>query len=137
MRLRHAIAAIAAVTALALPSAAAAKGGAPVDKLAAQHCAQERHDVGRKAFSKRYGSKHQMRSCIRRSRGKVGAAAETANSDCQAELAAVGPAEFTDLYADDPGDLSEAMDECVAEGVDEILDPEDDVDDESEDDGAE
>ena len=97
--------------------------------MTAQQCRQERANVGRKAFRKKYGAKRTMRSCAKRTMPAVASAIGTASSDCQDELAQVGPADFTDEYSDDPTDLSGAMDECVAEDVDQILNPDDSVDD--------
>jgi hypothetical protein len=117
---------------LALPASAAAGQGGPVATLAGQQCAQERAEVGRRVFRKRYGQKHTMRACARRHRARVSAAVGSASQDCQAELADFGETDFIDLYGDEPTDSVEyAMAECVAEGVDEILNSADDVEDDT------
>jgi len=110
---------------LALPAGAAAKQrGGPLDRLTAEQCSQERQTIGKKAFRKRYGAKHTMRNCVRRNRAQVSSAAQSAGQDCQSELATEGVAEFIDDYGEDPTDsLENAMDECISEGIDEILNP--------------
>jgi hypothetical protein len=130
VRARYAIGGILAAAALALPVSAAAGQGGQVLSLSTQQCAQERADIGRKAFHKRYGQKRTMRACARRYRGRVASALATAKQDCQAELSDIGEADFIDEYGDEPTDsVDYAMSECVAEDVDEILNPEDYVDD--------
>jgi hypothetical protein len=114
---------------LALPGGAAAKQGGPVSSLAAQQCAQERTDIGKRAFRKRYGAKHTMRTCLKRNRGKVASAVNTAAQDCEQELAQVGADEFILDYAFDEDTVENAMSECVADSVDELLNPDDYVDD--------
>ncbi len=134
VKLRYAIGGIAAAALLALPSGAAASQGGQVNSLTAQQCNQEKADVGKKAFRKRYGAKHTMRNCAKRTRPEVAAALNTAGSDCQAELAQNGLAEFIDDYGEDATDtVDNAMAECIAEAADEILNPEDYVDDGSDD----
>jgi hypothetical protein len=119
---------------VAAPASAAAGQGGQVSSRAAQQCAQERAEIGKKAFHKRYGQKRTMRACAKRHRGEVVAALNSAAEDCQAELNDVGAAEFIDEYGDEPTDsVDYAMSECVAEEVDEILNPEDYVDDETDD----
>jgi hypothetical protein len=121
---------------VAAPASAAAAPGGQVSSLATQQCAQERAAIGKKAFHKRYGQKRTMRACVRRYRGRVASALAAATQDCQAELSDIGDADFIDEYGDEPTDSVEyAMSRCVAEDVDEILNPEDYVDDE-EDDGS-
>jgi hypothetical protein len=124
------------VALLMLAPGAAARGGASqIDRTAAQQCTQERHAVGRRAFDRKYGARHQMRTCIRRHRGRVRTALQSAGTDCQDELAQMGEAAFIDEYADEPTDpVSVAYDECVDEAVTEILDPVDDPGDDSTDD---
>jgi hypothetical protein len=135
VKLRYAIGGIAAAALLALPAGAAASQGGQVTSLAAQQCAQEKADIGKKAFRKRYGAKHTMRNCAKRTKGQVTAALGTANSDCQDELAENGLTDFIDDYGEDATDtLDNAMAECIDEAVDEILNPDDYVDDEEEDD---
>jgi len=135
VQLRYVIGGIAAA-ALLLPAGAAASQGTQVASLTAQQCRQERAGIGKKAFRKRYGAKHTMRACTRRTRPQVVAALGSASSDCQAELAGSGIAQFIDDYGDDATDtLDNAMSECVAEAADETLNPEDYVDD-GEDDGS-
>jgi hypothetical protein len=134
VKVRYAIGGIAAAALLALPAGAAASQGGQVTSLTVQQCNQERADVGKKAFHKKYGARHTMRSCVKRTRPQVVTAVDTANSDCQDELAQSGATEFIDDYGDDASDtVDNAMDECVAEDVDEILNPEDYVDDGSDD----
>ena len=71
-----------------------------------------------------------MRACAKRQRAPVVAALRTATEDCHAELAQIGPAAFIEEWGDEPTDpLDYAMSECIAEGTDEILNPEDYVDD--------
>jgi hypothetical protein len=129
VKVRYAIGGIAAAALLALPAGAAASQGGQVTSLAAQQCNQERAGIGKKAFRKRYGARHTMRACAKRTRPGVTAALSTAGSDCQDELAQAGSADFIDEYADDPTDLDGAMDECIAEDVDQVLNPDDYVDD--------
>jgi hypothetical protein len=127
---RYAIGGIAAAALIALPAGAAAKQGGQVESLAALQCNQERADVGKRAFVKKYGAKHTMRSCVKRTRPRVNAAMGTAAADCRDELAESGTTEFIDYYGDDPTDsIDNAMNECIAEDVDEILNPDDYVDD--------
>jgi hypothetical protein len=66
MAARYAIGGTIAALLLALPVMAVAKQGGPVATVATQQCAQERVDLGKKAFHRRYGEKHTMRNCIRR-----------------------------------------------------------------------
>jgi hypothetical protein len=135
VKLRYAIGGIAAAALLALPAGAAASQGGQVNSLTAQQCSQEKADIGKKAFRKKYGAKHTMRNCARRTKPQVAAALDTAGSDCQAELAQSGLAEFVDDYGDDPTDTVDyAMAECIAEDVDQILNPDDYVDDEEDED---
>jgi hypothetical protein len=120
---------------LALPAGAAAAQGGQVPSLVAQQCAQERAAVGRKAFRKRYGQKRTMRSCVRRNRARVAAVVGTAAEDCQAELSDLGETDFIDEYADLGLDsVDTAMNECIAEDVDQLLNPDDYVDDDGTDD---
>jgi hypothetical protein len=131
-------AALVLVALLGMPSAGAAKQrGKSADKLATATCAQERKQVGRSAFAKKYGERRAMRSCIRRARGKVKAAVTQATSACEQELAVLGWSQFVDTYGSDETG-ADAFAECVADEVDEVLDPaaevvgEDEVDDEGE-----
>jgi hypothetical protein len=134
VKLRYAIGGIAAAALLALPAGAAASQGGQVNDLTAQQCSREKADLGKRAFRKRYGAKHTMRSCAKRTKSEVSAALNTANADCQAELTQNGLADFIDEYGEDATDtLDDAMAECVAEDADEILNPEDYVDDGSDD----
>jgi hypothetical protein len=136
VKVRYAIGGILVAGLLALPASPAAAQGGQVATLAVQQCAQERAAIGRRAFRKKYGTKHTVRNCVRRNRARVSTAAANAAQDCQAELSEVGEADFIDEYGDDPTDsLDSVMDECVAEGIDEILNPDDSVDDPSDDDG--
>jgi hypothetical protein len=128
VRLRYAIGGIAAAAFIAaLPAgASASNGGGQANGLAAQQCAQEKADIGKKAFRKRYGDRHPMKTCARRTLPEVVKAVDTANQDCVDELAEDGVADFIDTYGDDvttPVDV--AMNECVAEAADEILNPDD------------
>jgi hypothetical protein len=129
VRVRHAIGGLIAGAALALPAGAAATPAGQVSSLAAQQCSQERASIGKKAFRKRYGRKGAMRACTRRHRGQVAAAVGPAAQDCQEDLADFGAAEFIDIYGDEPTDsLDYAMSECIAEGVDDLLNPDDSTD---------
>jgi hypothetical protein len=133
VKVRYAIGGIAAAALLALPAGAAASQGGQVNSLAAQQCNHERADIGKKAFRKRYGAKHTMRNCAKRTRPHVAAALDSANSNCQAELAQSGLDQFIEDYGDDATDsLESAMAECAAEDADQILNP-DDYEDEEED----
>jgi hypothetical protein len=135
VRIRHAIGGALAAALLVFPANAAADQSGQVQSLAAQQCGQERADVGRKAFHKKYGRKRAMRTCVRRNRARVAAAAGTAVQDCQAELSDLGDTDFIDEYADLGLDsVDTAMDECIAEDVDELLNPDDYVDDDGSDD---
>ena len=125
VKIRYAIGGIAAAALFALPAGAAASQGGQVTSLTAQQCTQERAAIGKRAFRKRYGAKHTMRTCAKRTKPQVTNALNTANADCQDELAQNGSGDFIDEYADDPTDLVGAMDECIAEDVDQILNPED------------
>ena len=137
VKVRYAIGGIAAAMLLALPAGAAASVGGQVSGLTAQQCAQERADIGKRVFHRRYGAKHAMRACAKKAKAQVAAALSTANSDCQDELAENGLAEFIDDYGEDATDtLDNAMAECIAEDADEILNPDDYVDDPG-DDGSE
>jgi len=90
--------------------------------------------MGKKAFRKKYGAKKTMKSCLKRTRPQVAGALPTASSDCQAELAQFGEVEFIDTYGEDPTDsLDSAMQECISEDVDEILNPDDGTDDTTDD----
>jgi hypothetical protein len=134
MRVRYAIGGIVVAALIALPASAAAGQGGQVNGLAAQQCAQEKADTGKKAFRKKYGAKHTMRACTRRTLPQVAAATGTANQDCQDELASEDPAQFIDDYGEDATDtIDNAMAECVAEDVDQILNPDDSVDDPTDD----
>jgi hypothetical protein len=130
VKLRYAIGGIAAAALLALPAGAAASQGGQVTSLTAQQCAQEKAEIGKRAFHKRYGARHAMRACARRTKGQVAADLGTASSDCQDELAQNGAAAFIDDYGADVTDtVDNAMAECIAEDADQILNPEDYVDD--------
>ena len=133
VKLTYAIGGIAAVALIALPAGASAQGtqgNGQITGLAAQQCAQEKSDIGKKAFRKKYGARHTMRTCARRTVPQVSTAVNTANSDCQDELARIGTADFIDEYGDDASTpLADAMEECIAEDTDQILNPQDYVDD--------
>lgn len=134
MKARFAIGAMLVAGLLALPASPAAGQGGQVTSLAAQQCGQERADVGKKAFHKRYGAKRTMRTCVKRNRARVASAVATASQDCQAELNDIGEDDFIYEYGEEPTDsLDYAMAECIAEDVDQILNPEDYVDEGSDD----
>lgn len=134
VRVRYASGGIAVVALIALPASATAGQGGQVSSLAAQQCAQQRATIGKKAFHKKYGAKKTMRTCVKRARPQVAAAVGTAAADCQDELAQIGSVDFIDEYGDDPTDsLDNSMDECVGEGVDTILNPDDEGDDTTDD----
>jgi hypothetical protein len=132
VRARYAIGGILVAALLALPASAAAGQGGQVSSVAAEQCAQQRADVGKRAFRKRYGARHAMRNCIRRNRAKASSALSSAAQECQEELAQVGAAEFIVDYAFDEDTVENAMSECIADTIDELLYPSND--DESEDD---
>ena len=125
VRIRIAIACFAAGALLAVPATASAGQGGPAASVAARQCSQERSVVGRKSFRKRYGGKHTMRVCIRRNRGRASAALTNATQECQSELAQDGPDEFIVDWAWDEDTVDDAMGECVADGVNAILNPDD------------
>jgi hypothetical protein len=132
VRARYAIGGILVAAVFALPASAAGGQGGQVATLAGRQCAQERAEVGRRVFRKHYGQKHAMRVCAKRHRARVSAAVGSASQDCQADLVDFGETDFIDLYGDEPNDsLDYAMAECVAEGVDEILNSDDDVEDDT------
>lgn len=133
MIVRYAIGGILVAGLLALPASAAAGQGGQVASVAGQQCAKERSDVGKRVFRKRYGAKHTMRNCIKRARPKVASALSTAAEECQEELAQNGPDEFILDYAWDEETVENAMSECIADTVDEALNP-DDTGDESDED---
>jgi transposase len=123
MPARHPLLALAAVLMLVLPASSAAKaGGKTVDRLAAQACAKERKQIGKSAFLKKYGERAPARACLRRSRSKVKAALRDASSECLAELAEIGPAEFAEDYGTDETG-SDAFEECVELTASASLDP--------------
>jgi hypothetical protein len=135
VKLRYASGGILVAALVFFVPGAAARHTSQVDGLSTQQCAQERSTIGKRAFRKKYGAKHTMRTCVRKNRGAVAAAINVANSDCQNELAQVGQAEFIDEYGEDETDsVDNSMAECVAEDVDEALNP--DTGDDSEDDGS-
>ena len=129
VRSRYAIGGIIAAALLGLPTGAAAVSGGQVAGLTAQQCSQERAAIGKRAFRKRYGARHTMRACAKRTRAQVVAAMGVASSECHDDLAEGGVPDFIDEYGDDPTDsVDSAVSECVAEIVDEILNPEDYLD---------
>jgi hypothetical protein len=135
VRAGYLIAAIVVGALVAVPASASAKphghGGGQAAGLAAQQCAQEKGDIGKKAFRKKYGARNTTRSCIRRTQPQVAAAIPIATRDCQDELTSFGTDVFVAVYGDDvTTPLDVAMAECVAEGVDSILNPDDGSDDE-------
>jgi hypothetical protein len=114
-RTRHLVVALVATLVLVLPASAAAKaGGKPVDRRAAQACAKERKQIGRSAFLKKYGNRQPARACVRRARNRVRAALRAAESECLAELAEIGPAEFAEDYGSDETG-SDALEQCINE----------------------
>jgi hypothetical protein len=131
----HVIGALLLAALLVLPATAAAGEGGQVSSLAAQQCAHERGTSGKKAFRKKYGPKRAMRACVKRNRARVAAAVGTAAQDCRAELSDLSETDFVDEYADLGADsVDTAMEECIAEDVDELLNPDDYVDDDGSDD---
>ena len=133
VRARYAIGGILVAALLACPANAAAGQGGQVASLAAQQCAQQKSEVGKKAFRKRYGAKHTMRNCIRRNRAKAASTLNTAAEECEQELAENGPAEFILDYALDEDSVENAMSECIADTVDDTIDLGDIGDDDGED----
>jgi hypothetical protein len=123
VRVRYAIGGILVAALLAFPASAAAGQGGQVSALTAQQCSQERGKIGKRAFRKRHGAKHTMRSCIRRTRPKVASALSAASQECQQELAETGPEQFILDYAWDEDTVENAMSECLADTVDQILNP--------------
>lgn len=138
MKAGHVIGALLLAALLVLPATAAAGQVGQVGQvssLAAQQCAQERGTSGKKAFRKKYGPKRAMRACVKRNRARVAAALGTAAQDCRAELSDLGETDFVDEYADLGVDsVDTAMEECIAEDVDELLNPDDYIDDDGTDD---
>lgn len=133
MKVRYAIGGILVAALLALPAGAAARQGGPVSAVAAQHCAQERASIGKRAFRKRYGARHTMRNCIKRSRPKAASVLASATQTCQQQLAQSGPEQFILDYAFDEDTVENAMSECVADTVDALLYPGDAEDDDPDD----
>jgi hypothetical protein len=131
MKVRYAIAGMIAAVLLAMPAVAEAKQGGPVASVAGQQCARERADVGRKAFRKRYGAKHTMRNCIRRTRPRIAAAVTSGTGGCQQELVQDGPDQFILDWAWDEDTVENAMSECIDQAVDDLLATDDSGDDES------
>ena len=115
---------------LAMPAVAEAKQSGPVAGMAGQQCAQERADVGRKAFHKRYGAKHTMRTCIKRTRPRIAAAVTSATDGCQQELVQDGSDQFILDWAWDEDTVENAMSECIDQAVDDLLATDDSGDDE-------
>lgn len=113
---------IAAICAAVLVTPAASAKAGEVDKLAASTCADERKALGRKAFTKKYGERRTMHSCIRRSRVKVRNAQRQAERNCGYELMEVGLEVFIEDYgSDDTG--TDAMANCIADWLDYLLEP--------------
>ena len=133
VRIGYAIGGLLVAVLIALPASTAGARGARAPSLAAQQCAQERASGGKRAFRKRYGAKHTMRTCIRRNRGKAAQALTAATADCQQELAEDGTDQFILDWAWDEDTVENAMSECVADGVDTILNPDDSSDDDTDD----
>jgi hypothetical protein len=125
VKVRYAIGGILVAGLLELPASAAAGQGGQVSSLAAQECARERAAIGKKAFRKRYGEKRAMRACAKRNRPRVASALNAATQDCQQQLAQEGSEQFILDYAFDEDTLENAMSECIADTVDQILNPED------------
>jgi hypothetical protein len=134
VRARYAIGGIIAAVLLALPAGAAAKQRGQVASVAAQLCSQEKGEIGKRAFRKKYGSRHTMRSCIKRTRSKAASTVSSASQECQQELAQVGVDEFILDYAFDEDTVENAMSECIADTADDLLDPGDSGDDDEVDD---
>jgi hypothetical protein len=119
---------------LAFPVGAAAAGAGQVHSLAAQQCKagalgfrqagvpeevrQEAHDA----------DLHQANPAARRLGGRPGRPAVPGRAGPG------GVTDFRDDYLDDVGSVDEAMAECVAETVDELLNPDDYADDDEIDD---
>lgn len=123
---RHLLVALAATVLLAMPASAAAKaGGKSVDRLAAHACAQERQQIGKAAFRKKYGERATTRACVRRTRNRVKAALRDASDQCLAELAESGAAEFAEEYGTDESG-SDPFAECIDETAELILEPDED-----------
>jgi hypothetical protein len=131
VKVRYAVAGMIAAVLLATPAVAEAKRGGAVAAMAGQQCAQERADVGRKAFRKRYGAKHTMRNCIKRTRPRIAAAVTSATDGCQQELVQDGPDQFILDWAWDEDTVENAMSECIDQAVDDLLATDDSGDDES------
>lgn len=113
---------------LALPAAAVAKGGAAT-KLAAKACAQEKKEIGRSAFAKRYGERNAMRACVRKRRADARRAIAAATAECQAELDDFGPEDFfEDFDSFEECVLAYAEDDLVTDPGDDTVDDEDDDD---------
>ena len=84
----------AAVAALFALPAASASGATLVGTLAADACAAEKADLGKKAFKKRYGAKKPMKACIKRAKPQARAAVDEATDECLWELEEYGDEEF-------------------------------------------
>jgi len=129
VRIGYVIGATLVAALVAVPASAVGAKSGQAPSLAAQHCVQERASIGKRTFRKRYGTKHTMRTCIRRNRGKAAEALTAATADCQQELAEEGLDEFILDWAWDEDTVENAMSECVADALDTILDPDDSSDD--------
>jgi hypothetical protein len=117
---------------LTMPASTPAKsGGKSVDRLTAQACAQERKQIGRRAFLRKYGERAPARACARRTRSKVRTALRDASSECLAELVELGPAEFAGDYGSDETG-SDAFEQCVDETAEWLFEPGDDNSEEDE-----
>ncbi len=79
--------------ATAQPTAAASAANL-VNALAADACAAEKAEIGKRAFRKRYGAKKPMRACVKRAKPDARNAVGEATDECLTELEEYGSEEF-------------------------------------------
>jgi hypothetical protein len=112
------------VALLIVPASAQAKGGLAT-KLATKACAQEKKEIGSRAFLKRYGRKS-MPTCVKKARTEARRAVQTATAECQAEVDDFGIDEFLEDW--------DSFEQCVADLAESEMGSDDESDDDLEDD---
>ena len=120
LRVRPTLLFVVVALVFALPGSAAAAGG-QATKLAKKACVDEKRSIGNKAFSKRYGDRNAIRTCVRKMRSEARRAIEAATAECQAELDDFGPEDFFEDYDSFEQCVTDlAEDSLVTDPVDEI-----------------
>ena len=120
---------------LVLPGAATAKPTAApsaaslVNALAADACATEKAEIGKRAFRKRYGAKKPMRACVKRAKPDARKAVGEATDECLWELEEYGSEAFYSEW--------ETFSACVEDYAAWIMDGGGFEEEEDEDEGAE